>query len=72
MKKIKLKNLIKEYTDYSTKYVNRNNLRRFIEYLDLKYIDYDFDGAHDEISFDETELDYRGQDLIKKIGLKEI
>lgn len=66
-----MKDLIRE-SEYSTKQVNRQKLQMFLQYLDNNNVDYSFDGSKDELMFDETELSKKGQELIKKIGLKEL
>lgn len=68
---MKMKDLIRE-SEYSTKQVNRQKLQMFLQYLDNNNVDYSFDGNKDELMFDETELNKKGQELIKKIGLKEL
>ena len=58
--------------EYSTKSVNRNNLKKFLDYLSGNDINHYFDGSQEILEFDSNELSRKGQELIKKIGLKEL
>lgn len=56
---------------YDVSGISRQDLKTILSFLDLNDIDYSFDGNKEILDFDMTELDKKGQDMMKKLGIKE-
>jgi hypothetical protein len=56
---------------YDVSGISRQDLKTVLNFLDLNDIDYSFDGNKEILDFDMTELDKKGQDMMKKLGIKE-
>jgi hypothetical protein len=66
--------IIKESTiteEYDVSGLSRSELKDAIDYLEAHDISHDYDGREDILYFDMTELDKKGQEQMKKLGLSE-
>ena len=57
--------------EYDVSGVSRADLKDAIDYLKSHDISHDYDGREDTLYFDMTELDKKGQELLKKLGINE-
>ena len=57
--------------EYDVSGVSRADLKDAIDYLKSHDISHDYDGREDTLYFDMTELDKKGQELLKKLGIHE-
>jgi hypothetical protein len=57
--------------EYDVSGVSRADLKDAIDYLKSHDISHDYDGREDMLYFDMTELDKKGQELLKKLGIHE-
>lgn len=57
--------------EYDVSGVSRADLKDAIDYLKSHDISHDYDGREDTLYFDMTELDKKGQELLKKLGIYE-
>lgn len=73
MKKSQLRQIIREeilkinelYDEYDTSHIKRTDLRSFLNYLEMKDISYSMNGNN--LEFDITELDKRGQKIFNNL-----
>jgi hypothetical protein len=71
---IYLNDLVKESLvneEYDVSGLSRSELKDAIDYLKAHDISHDYDGREDILYFDMTELDKKGQEQMKKLGLSE-
>lgn len=57
--------------EYDVSGLSREELKDAIDYLKAHNISHDYDGREDILYFDMTELDKKGQEQMKKLGLSE-
>jgi len=57
--------------EYDVSGLSRSELKDAIDYLEAHNISHDYDGREDILYFDMTELDKKGQEQMKKLGLSE-
>ena len=57
--------------EYDVSGLSRSELKNAIDYLEAHDISHDYDGREDILYFDMTELDKKGQEQMKKLGLSE-
>jgi hypothetical protein len=57
--------------EYDVSGVSRADLNSILNYLDANDVSYSFDGREEILDFDITELDKKGQAILKKLGISE-